>query len=101
MFDIGQKIAQLQGKAFLEAFENLKGGGQITEVEGRKATEAIARLNASQSEKAFRAALSELRDVVGAGLERARQRAGAEPAPPQSAPLQKRIKIDLNGNIIQ
>lgn len=68
--------AQLQGKAFLEAFESLKGGGQITEIEGRKATEAIARLDTSQSEQAYKAALMELRSILEAGKRRAAQRAG-------------------------
>ena len=50
-------LDQLKGKAFLQAFESLKGGGQITEVEGRKATEAMARLNTAQSEGEFTNAL--------------------------------------------
>ena len=35
--DILVQIEQLQGQAFMQAFETLKGGGQITEVEGKKA----------------------------------------------------------------
>jgi hypothetical protein len=38
-------LDQIGGAAFLTAFETLKGGGQITEVEGEKATNAIARLS--------------------------------------------------------
>lgn len=55
---------QLEGKAFLQAFESLKGGGQITENEGAKATAAIARLSLTQSDKAYLEALMELREVV-------------------------------------
>lgn len=69
-------LDQLQGKAFLQAFESLKGAGQITEVEGRKATEAIARLSTSQSESEFIAALEELENIVRTGLERKKQQAG-------------------------
>ena len=69
-------IQQLQGKAFLEAFESLKGSGQITEVEGRKATDAIARLQTYQNEEDFRKALGDLRDVVVMGAQRARQASG-------------------------
>lgn len=65
-------IDQLKGQAFLTAFEQLKGGGQITEVEGRKATEAIIRLQQYQSEEDFAKALKDLRDVVNSGLQRAR-----------------------------
>ena len=67
---------QIQGKAFLQAFETLKGGGQITEVEGKKATDAIARLSRAQSEPAFKAALTELKGIIKRGVQRARAKAG-------------------------
>lgn len=62
--DFRAKAEQLEGRTFLQAFQSLKGGGQITEAEGRKATAAIARLNQAQSEESYRAALQELRDIV-------------------------------------
>ena len=49
----------------------LRGGGQITQIEGEKATNAIARLQRAQSYDAFREALLELRDIA----ERAARRA--------------------------
>jgi len=58
------RIQQIQGQAFLQAFESLKGGGQITEIEGQKAEAAIARLNTAQSADDFRAALLELKGVI-------------------------------------
>ena len=61
---------QIGGAAFLQAFESLKGGGQITEVEGRKATEAIARLNTTQSDKEFEQSLKDLRQVMQIGYKR-------------------------------
>lgn len=63
-------LDQIKGKAFLQAFESLKGGGQITEVEGKKATDAIARLNTAQSDAEFKIALTDLRDVMTAGYKR-------------------------------
>jgi hypothetical protein len=63
-------LDQLGGAAFLQAFESLKGGGAITEVEGNKATAAIARLNRAQSDKEFETALNDLRDVMNRGLSR-------------------------------
>lgn len=63
-------LDQLGGAAFLQAFESLKGGGQITEVEGKKATDAIARLNRSQSDSEFETALRDLRDVMQGALSR-------------------------------
>jgi hypothetical protein len=65
---------KLVGGAFLQAFESLKGGGQITEIEGRKATDAITRINTpGLTEAEYEMALNELRNVVANGLDRARQ----------------------------
>lgn len=65
---------QILGAAFLQAFETLKGGGQITEIEGRKATEAITRLQkGGMSEEGYERALRDLRDVMTAGLARAQR----------------------------
>jgi hypothetical protein len=68
-------LDQIGGAAFLTAFETLKGGGQITEVEGEKATNAIARLGRAQDATAARAALQELKGVVLRGMEVATEQA--------------------------
>ena len=62
---------QINGRAFLEAFDTLKGGGQITETEGTKATQALARLQRTQDPEAFKASLYEFADIVRQGLSRA------------------------------
>jgi hypothetical protein len=85
-FDFAQKVKQLQGKSFLQAYQDLKGGGAITEIEGQKAENAVARLNVAQSEEAFNEALNELREIVTAGIERARRMAGGDLTAPSSAP---------------
>ncbi len=83
-------VDQIKGQAFLQAFEALKGGGQITEVEGQKATEAIVRLAQYQDEASFAAGLKELRDIVQRGLQRAQANAGLptqqQPATTPTAP---------------
>jgi hypothetical protein len=67
------KIEQIEGGAFLQAFENLKGGGQITENEGRAATRAITRLGARDvSTEAYRNAAEELRRVFANAAARER-----------------------------
>lgn len=67
------KIEQIEGGAFLQAFENLKGGGQITENEGRAATRAITRLGARDvSTEAYRRAAEELRRVFANAAARER-----------------------------
>lgn len=78
--DLVTKIDQLKGKAFLRAFETLKGGGQITEREGLAATRAIARLERAQSEPAYKESLAALRSVV----ERVRRRAMGQEIPEYS-----------------
>jgi hypothetical protein len=68
------KHNQLMGGAFLEAFQTLKGGGQITEVEGKKATDAITMLNTpGLSEADYEQGLRELQEVVQLGVTRAKQ----------------------------
>lgn len=79
-------VDQAKGQAFLEAFNSLRGGGQITEAEGRKATEALARLDRAQTPQDFDAALKDYEDVIRNGLAAVRQKAGAPgaSAPPAS-----------------
>jgi len=72
--DFENKIKQLQGGAFLEAYQSLKGGGAITEVEGAKAEQAIARMQLSASEEGFKAALDDFKAAVTAGLKRQQER---------------------------
>jgi hypothetical protein len=86
--DAGALYDQILGKAFLEAFESLKGGGHITEIEGVKATAAITRLQSRrQSYGSAKKAIQELKDIARKGLERQRRQA-QPPAPSGSAPKQ-------------
>jgi hypothetical protein len=74
--DTEARIAQLGGRAFLSAFESLKGGGAITEVEGKKATDALARLaNMKQSDAGYKKALEDFRHEVKDLVRIAEQRA--------------------------
>lgn len=74
--DFMNRLDQIKGGAFLEAFNSLKGGGQITEVEGKKATDAIARMDNATSEQEFQAAVGDFQNVVRAGMNRAKMRSG-------------------------
>ncbi|PDT47333.1 hypothetical protein CO661_14215 [Sinorhizobium fredii] len=73
--DFQVRARQVEGQAFLEAFESLKGAGQITEVEGAKATQAKARLDRAQSDQEYLAALEELKGILEIGKQRAIQKA--------------------------
>lgn len=81
--DFQSLVDQTQGQSFLQAFQMLKGGGQITEIEGAKATNAISRLgNQRISDKEYLQAITDLEEVVKNGLARARRQAGSlEPEP--------------------
>jgi hypothetical protein len=85
-------LDQIKGKTFLEAYNTLKGGGQITEVEGAKAEAAIARLNKAQSWESAQGALRDLKSVIDQGLARSRQKAGV------TGPPVNRVRVDANGN---
>lgn len=74
--DFKTRFDQIKGKQFLEAFETLKGGGQITEIEGQKATQAISRMERAQSEREFETAAREFQDIIRKGVERAADKAG-------------------------
>jgi hypothetical protein len=73
-FEIRQK--QIEGKAFLEAFEALKGGGSITEKEGEKGTQAIMRMNKAASKDEYIKAARELQEVLRIGIETKSTKAG-------------------------
>lgn len=85
---------QLDGKQFSQAYETLKGGGQITEIEGEKATNALSTMKTSVSEKEFRAAaevfLTEIDRLQKIAEQRASGKELAEPitgsTTPNSAP---------------
>lgn len=82
--DFEARLAEIKGGAFMEAFQSLRGGGQITEKEGDKATAAITRMETAQSEAEFVKAAREFQGVIKTGLERAKQKAAV--ARPAGAP---------------
>ena len=75
-----KRIDQLAGQTFLQAYNDLRGGGQITEAEGAKAEAAYARLTTSQSYPEFLQALNDLRHIVKLGVTRAAADAGDKDA---------------------
>jgi hypothetical protein len=79
-FEVRQK--QIEGKAFLEAFNILRGAGAITEKEGEKGTAAIMRMNKASNEKEYIAAGRELQGILRAGKERSQAKAGGASAAP-------------------
>lgn len=92
--DFMSRMDQLKGSAFLQAFETLKGGGQITEVEGKKATDAINRMSISTSENEFKSAAQDFLSVVNRAEQNAQRAAGAptETATPEQEQIIRRLR---------
>lgn len=63
---------QLSGQAFMAARQALKGGGQITDFEGKRAEAAFARFDDTQSPEDYRVALLEARKILGSAMLRQR-----------------------------
>jgi hypothetical protein len=67
-FAMDKLIKQVKDKNFLQAFQALKGGGHITEIEGDKATDSIAAIHIGMPEKDFIVELEKVRSVLMKGL---------------------------------
>ena len=112
-YGFNQRIEQIKGKTFMEAYNGLRGGGAITDAEGAKATQSLARLNAAQSAKDFNEALSDLESVVTNGLAEAKrmgtkfgtirpqQAAPSAPAAPQGQPSPADIAAEMKRRGLQ
>jgi hypothetical protein len=74
--DFDALSSQLKGKVFLQAYGDLKGAGAITENEGRAATQAIGRLNQTQTSAGYVKALNDLETVIRSGVHRSQSQAG-------------------------
>jgi len=80
---VQSRINMVKGQVFLDAFNSLRGGGQITEIEGIKAEQAKSRLQDQHlSREDAIAAANELIDIVNRGLSVARKRATMAPTLP-------------------
>jgi hypothetical protein len=86
---------QVEGTAFLSAFEALKGGGAISEKEGEKATAARLRMTLAQNEQEYVKAAREFQDIVRTGVQNAQRKAGggaSSPAPTNAANIDALLK---------
>ena len=64
---------QMAGKVFLEAYQLIKGAGAISEKEGAKAEQAVARLSSAQNMRDYDKALHDLETVVRSHYEAAQR----------------------------
>jgi len=77
--NLQERVKQVVGQNFLQAFASLKGAGAITETEGSKAQEAMARLGSAQDRASFEQALRDLKDVLKIGYDRMSSQAASGP----------------------
>lgn len=73
------RLDQLKGRTFLAAYQMLKGGGQVTEIEGQKAEDAMARLDRAQTIEEFDLALDDFNAAVAEGTRKLREKASIGP----------------------
>lgn len=57
--DFRERVEQIEGGAFLQARQQLKGGGQITDYEGDRAAAALVRAKQAKTEAAFDRAMDD------------------------------------------
>jgi hypothetical protein len=76
-YAFGKINDQMVGKTFLTAYNTLKGGGQISNVEGDKAQVAQARIDPNQKPKDYDAALNDLETQLRRDLETAQRKVNA------------------------
>jgi hypothetical protein len=62
--DLAAKIENLEGIVFVQAYDSIRGAGQITEQEGAAAKAAVANLKRAQSPEAYKAALADLKQKL-------------------------------------
>jgi hypothetical protein len=68
-------LTQVQGTAFLDSIQSMKGLGALSNAEGEAATRAATRMKAATSEDDFRSAAIEYRTQMNKGLTRLKQKA--------------------------
>lgn len=91
-------INQVKGAAFLEAFESLRGGGQISNIEGTKAEQAKTRLSYQGiSPPEARKAAQDLIDLMNARIRRAKAKAGMLPQEEWSKLSDEELEEIANG----
>lgn len=93
------RLDQLKGRQFLTAYETLKGGGTITEVEGKKAESALARMDRAQKEEEFDQAALDFKEAVKEGNRKLKEYAGVTDVTNQTPDTEKKVTKPKTGAI--
>ena len=70
------KVETLQSKNFMNAIQQMRGLGSLSEAEGRKVASAVSSLNPNMGEKDFRASLNTIKTITERGIEKQRKLLG-------------------------
>lgn len=98
--DVEAKIQQGVGNVFTSAYESLRGAQAITDVEGEKATAAIARIeNLSQSDPGYKKSLQDAKYEVFNLLNIVRRKAGLPEVPNPFAPKGQQTPVPNTGPV--
>jgi len=73
-FGFRQIMNQIEGKNFLQGYQSLRGGGQISNIEGDKTERAAARLATSQNKEDFNKGVVDLERQVRTDFENVQRR---------------------------
>lgn len=77
-YDFQALVDQAKGGAFLNAVQQMRGLGALSEAEGRAATAAIARMDTSQTKEGFVKALDDYEAIIRRGAAKAQARASGD-----------------------
>jgi len=78
-YKVQARIDELLGGTFLQAYDALRGGGQITQIEGDKAQAAMSRLGKpGVGPEEYAAAIKEFKDAVRSGMEKLKRVKGMD-----------------------
>lgn len=84
-YDFQNLVDQAKSGAFLQAVQQMRGLGALSNNEGSAATQAITRMNTATSKEAFLKALDDYQEIIDQGIARAQSKLGG--APQAQAPL--------------
>lgn len=73
--DFVNRLEKAQGGVFMQARQGLKGAGQVTDFEGKKAEQALSGMKTATSEEEFRRSAQEYVDAIRNGVEIMRKQA--------------------------
>jgi hypothetical protein len=94
--DFANVVEQAKSGAFLQAIQQMRGLGSLSNAEGGAATAAITRMNTSTSTPAFLDALSDYEKIIKQGMSRAQSRLDNPSAtnPSGSSATTKRLRFN-------